>query len=149
MSRENVNEVERSFSLISNRILRGMFFRKDGSLNWFGYVALLLSVLLAASILSFFGGCVNIYTRCPTTDARIERVYQNTGQAAAFAIVASFPQMMSDSPSESESFRLENCLTIPFLGLPIAVDAVCEACLDTVFFPCDHLISNLRRGDRR
>ena len=81
-------------------------------------------------------GCVNIYTRWPTTDERIDRVYQCSREAAALSVICSFPQMMSDNPGKS-GFMWENIFTIPFLGLPCAADAVCEACIDTVCLPVD------------
>lgn len=145
MNENTRNDVEKAFSRISDRILKGLFFKKDGSLNWFGYVSAIIAALFVSAILSLLGGCANLYTRCPATDARIERTYQCSGQAATLSVVASFPQMMSDT-SESGRLRWENCLTIPFLGLPIAVDAACEFCIDTVLFPCDYLISDSRKG---
>ena len=89
-------------------------------------------------------GCINGYTRFPTTDAKIERVYQCSREAAALSIVCSFPQMMSDCPSDN-GWMWENLFTIPFLGLPCAVDAVCEACIDTVLLPVDWPLSASRR----
>ena len=65
---------------------------------------------------------------------------------AAMTVVASFPQMMSDSPGDGW-FRWENCLTIPLLGLPCLVDTACETCLDTVFLPADWIISEVREED--
>ena len=101
---------------------------------------LFLIVLLAAMC-----GCVNIYTRWPTTDERIDRVYQCSREAAALSVICSFPQMMSDNPGKS-GFMWENIFTIPFLGLPCAVDAVCEACIDTVCLPVDWPLSAVRNG---
>ena len=89
-------------------------------------------------------GCINCYTRFPTSAPRIERVYQCSRQAAALSIVASFPQMMSDCPGDN-GFMWENCLSIPFLGLPCAVDAVCEACIDTVCLPVDWPLAASRK----
>ena len=100
-----------------------------------------LIAILAAALLS---GCVNIYERWPTTNPRIEGVYQATRAAAGLAVVGSFPQMMSDNPSDSGSLRWENCFSIPFIGLPFAVDALCEAVLDTALLPCDLILSNQR-----
>ena len=95
------------------------------------------------AVLSCACGCVNLYTRCPTTAPQITRCYQSTGTAAALAIVCSFPQMMSDNPGDG-GFMWENCFTIPFLGLPCAVDAACEAVVDTVCLPCDWWLSEAR-----
>ncbi len=97
----------------------------------------LLIVSLAAMC-----GCVNFYTRWPTTDAHIDRVYQCSREATALSVICSFSQMMNDGPSES--FMLENIFTIPFLGLPCAVDAVCEACIDTACLPFDWPMSATR-----
>ena len=90
-------------------------------------------------------GCVNIYERFPTTAPRIENVYQSTSVAAALTIVASFPQTMADGKRD---FMWENCLTIPFLGLPCAVDTVLEACVDTVCLPVDLPLAASRRGGK-
>ena len=87
-------------------------------------------------------GCVNIYERFPTTAPRIESVYQSTSAAAALTVIASFPQVMSDGKRD---FMWENCLTIPFLGLPCAVDTVLEACVDAVCFPVDLPLAASRR----
>lgn len=94
--------------------------------------------------LAMLAGCVNIYTRCPGTDEKITQVYQCSREAAALSILCSFPQAMSDGPSRG--FMWENLLTIPFLGLPCAVDAVCEACVDTVCLPVDWPLAASRRG---
>ena len=91
-------------------------------------------------------GCVNCYTRWPTTDERIDRVYQCSREAAALSVIVSFPQAMSDGPSRG--FMWENLLTIPFLGLPCAVDAVCEACIDTVCLPVDWPLAASRKGGK-
>lgn len=87
-------------------------------------------------------GCVNIYERFPTTAPRIESVYQSTSVAAALTVIASFPQTMAGGKRD---FMWENCLTIPFLGLPCAVDTFLEACVDTVCFPVDWPLAASRR----
>ena len=102
-----------------------------------------LIAILAAALLS--SGCVNVYERWPTSDPQIVDIYQATRAAAGLAIIGSFPQMMSDNPSDSGSFHWENCLTVPFIGLPCAVDALCEAVLDTALLPCDLLLTNQRK----
>jgi len=99
--------------------------------------------LTAIAMAALLCGCINLYTRFPTTDARIERVCQCSREAAALSIVCAFPQMMSDSPGDN-GWMWENLLTIPFLGLPCAVDAVCEACIDTVCLPVDWPLSAIR-----
>jgi len=99
-----------------------------------------LVILCAFAIL---GGCMNLYTRCPWTNPKIEDVYQCSREAVAFAMIGSFPQMMSDAPDRG--WRWENCLTIPFIGLPCAVDAVCEGVIDTVCLPVDWPLSASRK----
>lgn len=99
--------------------------------------------LFAVSVVACVCGCVNCYTRWPTTEERITDVYQCSREAAALSILCSFPQAMSDGPSRG--FMWENLLTIPFLGLPCAVDAVCEACIDTVCLPVDWPLAASRR----
>lgn len=100
-------------------------------------------ILSAALIL---GGCVNCYTRFPTTNERIERVYQCSREAAALSVIIAFPQMMSDNPS-SHGFMWENIFTIP-LGCVCMLDAACEAVVDTVCFPYDYFISRHRAKKR-
>ena len=46
---------------------------------------------LAAAAYSFLCGCVNLYTRSPFTDVRIERVYQSSRETAAMSIIVMFP----------------------------------------------------------
>lgn len=99
--------------------------------------------LLMVCVSLLAGGCVNLYTRWPTTDPRIETCYQCTREAAAISVIVAFPQAMSDGPSRG--FMWENIFTIPFLGLPCAVDAVCEACIDTVSLPVDWPLAASRR----
>lgn len=98
-------------------------------------------LLLIAAILC--GGCVNVYTRCPGTHARIESTYQSTETAFSAAVVCAFPQAMSDSPGD---YRLSpiNLLTVP-VGCVVMCDAVCEAALDTLLLPFDYYLSS-RRG---
>lgn len=93
-------------------------------------------------------GCVNIYTRWPTSSARIGSCYQSTRVASAFAVIGSFPQMMSDAPSDY-ALQWENLFTVPFLGVPCSVDAVCEACVDTVCLPVDWPLSAYRKKQKK
>lgn len=104
--------------------------------------------LVTLCALAMLAGCVNCYTRWPTTDERIDRVYQCSREAAALSVIASFPQMMSDGPGDN-GFMWENIFTIPFLGLPCAVDAVCEACIDTVCLPVDWPLAAARASDTK
>ena len=107
-----------------------------------GVARLILAVLALAC-----AGCVNLYTRWPATEERIADVYQCSREAAELSILCSFPQAMSDGPSRG--FIWENILTIPFLGLPCAVDAVCEACIDTVCLPVDWPLAAARASDTK
>lgn len=97
-------------------------------------------ILSAALIL---GGCVNCYTRFPTTNERIERVYQCSREAAALSVIIAFPQMMSDNPGDG-GFMWENIFIVP-LGCLCLCDAACEAVIDTVCLPFDWPISAARR----
>ena len=94
---------------------------------------------------ALLAGCVNCYTRCPGTDARIETVYQPSRTAVGCSIICAFPQMMSDCPSDNE-FKSYNVLTVP-LGLLVLCDALCEAVVDTAFLPVDYFISKSRKED--
>ena len=86
-------------------------------------------------------GCVNVYTRFPTTSERIERVYQCSREAAGLSILVAFPQMMSDSPGAG--YMWENIFTIP-LGCLCLCDAAVEAVVDTVCLPYDWPVSASR-----
>ena len=90
-------------------------------------------------------GCVNCYTRWPTTDERIDRVYQCSREAAAPSVIVSFPQMMSDGPSRG--FMWENIFTVP-LGCLCLCDAAVEACIDTVCLPVDWPLAASRKEAR-
>ena len=100
--------------------------------------------LLAIAAVAALSGCMNLYTRFPTTSAKVERVYQSSREMAAISVIAAFPQMMSDCPSDS-GLMWENLISVPFLGLPCAVDAVLEACVDTVCLPADWPLSAYRK----
>lgn len=89
-------------------------------------------------------GCVNCYTRFPTTDERIERVYQCSREAAALSVLVAFPQMMSDA--QHDAYIWENIFTVP-LGCLCLCDAAVEACIDTVCLPIDWPLSAARRKD--
>ena len=100
--------------------------------------------LFAIALLAL-GGCLNCYERFPTTAPRIESVYQCTRGAAALTTIASFPQMMGND----RGFRWANLITVPFLGLPCAVDTICEACVDTVLLPVDWPLTAARNKEDR
>lgn len=97
--------------------------------------------------LALLAGCVNCYVRCPGTDSRIETIYQPSRTAAVCSILCAFPQMMSDSPSDS-GFKSYNVLTFP-LGVLILGDALCESVLDTAFLPIDYFIAKSRKEDSK
>ena len=124
-----------------SELLIMLFFRKDGSLNLLGKIALILGILFAGAIASMFSGCVNLYTRCPTTDEKITMVYQCSREAAGLSVLVAFPQAMNDGPSRG--FMWENIFTIP-LGCLCLCDAAVEACVDTVCLPFDWPISKGR-----
>ena len=88
-----------------------------------------------------FAGCINLYTRCPGTDARIEDTYQSTCQSIGMAYVVAFPQMIM---GWEMSIEPENLITIPF-GLLVLCDTPFEAVVDTVCWPWDNYISDKRK----
>ena len=98
--------------------------------------------------IAYLCGCVNIYTRNPITDMRIEDSYQSTEIALTATLALSFPQMVSLG-GNSKGLQWYNCLTIPFFGLPCAIDSVCEGVLDTVFYPIDYLIVEKRHPSKK
>lgn len=89
-------------------------------------------------------GCVNLYTRFPTTNPEIEECYQSTRVMAAMTVIGSFPQMMSDVPSKSGSLCWENLISVTFIGLPCFVDTCLEAAVDTVCLPADYFMARAR-----
>ena len=105
----------------------------------------IVGTVIAACAFSLAAGCVNLYTRFPTTNAKIEQVYQSSRQAAGLSIIVAFPQMMSDVPGQG--YMLENVFTVP-LGCLCLCDAVCEAAIDTVCLPFDWPISAKRKRDQ-
>ena len=98
--------------------------------------------LFALATLALLSGCMNLYTRCPGTKQRIESIYQCSREMVPLSYVVMFPQVMSDS--KSDTFYAENLLTIP-LGVLCFGDAACEAVIDTVCLPFDNPISRYRR----
>ena len=96
------------------------------------------AIVLAVSLC----GCLNIATRMPGTDLRIEKVYQSTRGAAVLSYVIAFPQIV-DFGGEHETFVPENIFTIP-IGMLGLVDTACEAVIDTVCFPADFALSKHR-----
>ena len=99
---------------------------------------LLATVLMACTMT----GCVNLYTRWPTTDEKITMVYQCSREAAGLSVLVAFPQMMSDVPNGG--FMWENIFTIP-VGCLCLCDAAVEACIDTVCLPVDWLLAASRK----
>ena len=97
--------------------------------------------LIIAAALTALCGCVNLYTRFPTTDTKITRCYQSTTTAAGLSLIIAFPQCMADVPSRG--WMWENCFTIP-LGCLGLCDALCEGVIDTVALPVDWPLSASR-----
>lgn len=88
-------------------------------------------------------GCVNLYTRFPTTEERIESVYQCSLEAAGLSVLVAFPQAMSDVP-KNQGFKAWNLFTIP-LGCLFLCDTAAEACVDTICFPADYFLAGSRK----
>ncbi len=99
--------------------------------------------IFAVAVVASACGCVNMYTRWPTTDEKIRMVYQCSREAAGLSVLVAFPQAMSDGPSRG--FMWENIFTIP-LGCLCMCDAAVEACVDTICLPVDWPLSASRRG---
>ena len=91
-------------------------------------------------------GCVNLYTRFPTTEEQIESVYQCSREAAGLSVLIAFPQIMSDVP-KNQGLAVWNLLTIP-LGCVCLCDAAAEACIDTVCLPVDWPLAASRKEVR-
>ena len=105
----------------------------------------ILTLVIGLGALVSLTGCVNCYTRCPGTSAKIASVYQSSRTAAAASVICAFPQMMSDAPSDYR-FMAINLLTVP-LGVAVLADAVCEAAVDTVCLPADFAIAKCRESE--
>lgn len=101
--------------------------------------------IFAVAVAMLMCGCVNIYTRWPTTSERIERVYQCSREAAGLSMLIAFPQMMSDVPGQG--YMWENIFTIP-VGCLCLCDAVVEACVDTVCLPVDWPLAASRKENK-
>lgn len=101
-----------------------------------------MKTFLFAAVAASLCGCMNLYVRCPATDVEIRDVYQSTRTMACASIIASFPGMMSDACDGT--FRWWNAFTVVGLGVPCAVDAVCEAVVDTACLPIDWPVSSAR-----
>ena len=101
--------------------------------------------IFAVAVAMLMCGCVNIYTRCPTTSERIERVYQCSREAAGLSVLIAFPQMMSDVPGQC--YIWENIFTVP-VGCLCLCDAVVEACIDTVCLPVDWPLAASRKENK-
>lgn len=101
--------------------------------------------IFAAAFISLLSGCMNVYTRMPLTNSRIERTYQSTEQMAALSCVVAFPQIMS--PDGSNGFDPWNIVTVP-LGIVCLVDDALEAVCDTAFWPADRMLEKKRKWER-
>lgn len=98
------------------------------------------TTLLALSLSILLSGCINLYTRFPTTEPFIADTYQSTEVSVATAYVVAFPQVMQ---GWSPSVEPENLFTIPF-GLLVLCDTALEASVDTLCWPWDRYVSNKR-----
>ena len=84
-------------------------------------------------------GCINLYTRSPFTDARVERPWQCTQAAADWSVVVMFPQVLS--PASNRGFMAANLISVP-VGCLCWVDVACEAVIDTLLWPFDIALNN-------
>lgn len=99
--------------------------------------------LLAIALATLFSGCLNIYTRCPGTDAKIKDTYQCTEESAELSFVVMFPQIMSTTGDNG--FQAWNIVSVP-IGCLCFVDVACEGILDTLFWPVDAAIVSKRQA---
>lgn len=90
------------------------------------------TLALAAALLS---GCMNMYTRCPGTNANVTETYQSTKYMACMSFVVMFPQVMMPSGSNKPMLP-ENLISIP-IGCLFFADVACEVAVDTVLWPVD------------
>ena len=96
------------------------------------------AVTLLSIVLFITMGCMNVYTRCPWTDARIERPYQSTREMASGTAVTAFPQMMaSDGVFRFSWYKV---LSVPIAVIP-AADTCLDAVADTAMLPFDLVAS--------
>lgn len=92
---------------------------------------------ILVGLIVFAEGCVNCYTRFPTTSATIQAPYQCTKEAAALSYIVMFPQIMADSGHKGIVWA--NMISIP-LGCVCMCDVPLEAVLDTICIPYDMLL---------
>ncbi len=97
-------------------------------------------LVFASAMLLLVSGCMNLYVRCPFTNATIDETYMCTKEAAAYSYVIMFPQVMSPN---SARLLPENAITIP-IGCICFIDVACEVILDTLLWPADKVISSSR-----
>ena len=105
-----------------------------------------MKTMLAAAAAVLLTGCVNMYVRCPGTDAKIVETYQSTKAAAGISYVVMFPQVMMPSGRNKFLFP-ENLISVP-IGCLCFVDAACEGVVDTVLWPADLTISRARAENK-
>jgi len=104
------------------------------------------AIIICAAALAL-AGCVNLYTRCPGTDAAVVETYQSTAAAAGTAFVVMFPQVMMPSGRNKILFP-ENLISVP-LGCLCFIDVACEAAVDTVCWPVDSVWLSKRDNNSR
>jgi uncharacterized protein YceK len=89
-------------------------------------------LVLVAMLLT--AGCMNLYTRCPGTDGKIEDTYQSTKEMADWTLIVAFPQVLVIEGDRGLSWF--NLITVP-LSLVVFADDCCEAVGDTLCYPFD------------
>ena len=119
--------------------------KKEASSQNVGCIIAVIGAIIASIGVSLMTGCVNLYTRWPTTEEKITMVYQCSREAAGLSVLVAFPQMMSDGPHET--YIWENIFTVP-LGCLCLCDAAVEACIDTVCLPVDWPLAASRKGGK-
>ena len=89
---------------------------------------------LFIALMVLMQGCINLYTRSPFTDVKVERPWQSTQAAADLSYVVMFPQVIS--PANSQKFIAANLVSVP-VGCLCWIDVICEAVIDTMLWPVD------------
>ncbi len=120
--------------------------KKEVSPQNVGCIIAVIGAIIAAIGASLITGCVNCYTRWPTTDEKITMVYQCSREGAGPSVLVAFPQRMSDCPGDN-GYMWENIFTVP-LGCLCLCDAAVEACIDTVCLPVDWPLAASRKGGK-
>lgn len=107
-------------------------------MNW------LRQIFGAVLVVGLLSGCMNLYTRCPFTDKKIEDTYQSTQETFALSYVVMFPQVLP--MNESDGLVWQNIFTIP-VGCLCFVDVALEGVVDTICWPYDSHVSKKHKKD--